>query len=115
MTRRRPRSAAPTRPRRIHLTDREWIAIGAAAQARAVSRSRHVAEAALGMPVSSGPEAVELVDEMRLAMEAVPTLLASVIEGSGPIDALRICGALDRIDGRLIQAMEAVIGTERGR
>ena len=110
MTRRRPRGAAPTKPRRIHLTDREWKAIGAAASARAVSRSRYVAEAALRAPVSSGPEAIELVDEMRLAMDGVSNLLASVIEGAPPVDALRICGTLDRIEDRLIQTLDAASG-----
>ena len=113
MTRRRPRSAAPTRPRRIHLTDHEWTAIGAAANARAVSRSRFVAEAALGAPVSSGPDAIELVDEMRLAMDGVSMLLTSVIEGVAPLEALHICGALDRIDGRLIRALDAASGQGR--
>ena len=110
MTRRRPRSAAPTRPRRIHLTDHDWAAIGAAAERRAVSRSRYVAEAALGTPFSSDPDAMELVDEMRLAMDGVAMLLASVMEGVAPADALHICGALDRIDGRLIRALDAASG-----
>ncbi|SFJ26493.1 hypothetical protein [Jannaschia pohangensis] len=113
MTRRRPRSAVPTRPRRIHLTDREWAAIGAAAAARAVSRSRYVAEAALDTPVSSTPDAGELIDEMRLAMDGILDLLASVIEGTTPVQTLHICGALDRIDDRLIRALDATSG--RGR
>ena len=113
MTRRRPRGAAPTRPRRIHLTDRDWATIGAAAKARTVSRSRYMAEAALGLRVSAGFEAMDLIDEMRLAQDGVANLLAAIVEAATPVDALHICHALDRIDGRLIHALDAATG--RGR
>ena len=115
MTRRRPRVDVPTVQRKVHLTDAEWREIGEAADARGVSRSRYIAAAALGAPVATGPSVLELIDEMRLALDGVARVLAPVAEHAAPLDAIRICTAIERIEGRLIAAVDLASASPGGR
>ena len=73
-----------------------------------MSRSRHVADAMLDGPVSADPCAIELIDEMWVAFDGVAASLAQVVEATAPVDALRVCAALDRVEGRLVAALDAV-------
>ena len=115
MTRRRPRGDAPTAQRKVHLTDAEWHEIGKAADAQRVSRSRYIAAAALGAPVAAGPSALELIDEIRLALDGVARLLGPTAQAVAPLDAIRICTAIERIEGRLIAAVDLASASPGGR
>lgn len=105
----------PTRQRRIHLTDAEWAEIGQAAEARAVSRSRHVADAVLGAPLSSDPTTAELIDGIRLAPDGIADRLAPVAERAAPVDAVRLCTRVERIEGRLITAVDGATASRSGQ
>ena len=115
MTRRRPRGDVPTVQRKVHLTDAEWREIGEAADARKVSRSRYIAAAALGAPVAAGPSALELIDEIRLALDDVARMFVPAAEAAAPLDVIRICSALVRIEGRLIAAVDLASANLGGR
>lgn len=110
--RRRTRGAEPTRPRRIHMTDAEWAAIGAAAGRHAVSRSRYVTDRIRRGPAEPVMPAdiLELVDEARIATGATNAVLEGAGRDLSAAELLSLLTHLARIDARLARAIDAVAG-----
>lgn len=109
---RRSRTDEKTQPRKVSLTDAEWLEIKRQADRKGVSRSRHIAERMLGSDgnTSASEDIFDLLFAYHEAVRALDGLLDAVFASPNEIDILLVVQRLNRLNENLLRGLQYVVG-----
>ena len=112
LMKRRARTEEKTQPRKVSLTEAEWAEIKRQADRKGVSRSRYIAERALGSggPTSASEDIFDLLFAYREAVRALDTLLEAVFVSPNEIDILLVVQRLDGLNESLWRGLQFSAG-----